>query len=522
MTNDKIKVVIYTRLSREDGDDKESESIENQRSQLMKYINSQHNWELINIYCDDGYTGLNFDRPDFKKMKNDILENLIDVIVCTKQSRIGRDSSGVDEFLFGFLIDHQVRCIGILDNLDNFNRSNKKSAQITGLTNEWYSEEISYSVKSAFDAKRGRGEFIGSLAPYGYKKHPDNNNLLIIDEEISPVIKQIYSLYLEGNGYVKIAQYLNGKHIVTPSEYNQVFNYNKNKIKRIAWSYHTIRRILMNEVYIGNLVQKKSKTINFKTGKRIATHKSEIIKVENTHKSIIDKETFNLVQEMMKKRTRARPLEGKKHLFSGLMVCGDCGRNMTYREDNGIYYCSSFKLYNGICSKHKTKTSDLEELVFNDIQFLIDSHVQINQKNSNELYNSKIKNKTQKNTLLANLNKLEKRLEKITIMKKDLYEDFKCQILSKEEYMQLKNNYNNEEIELNSNISKVNTELNTIKDMDNFYDENSKLYEKYCDIKSLNHEIVNAFIENIEVFENDKNELRVQINYKEGINQLDL
>lgn len=522
MSKDKIRVAIYARLSREDGDDKESESIENQKAQLVRFINDKSNWELINIYFDDGYTGLNFERPDFKRIKNDIIDDKIDVIICTKQSRIGRDSSGVDDFLFGFLIEHQVRCIGILDGLDNFNRSNKKSAQITGLTNEWYSEEISYSVKSAFDVKRGRGEFIGSLAPYGYKKHPNNKNQLIIDEEIAPVIKDIYKWYIEGLGYVKITQYLNEKKIITPSEHSQVFNYNKNKVKKMSWSYHTVRRILMNEVYIGNLVQKKSKTINFKTGKRISTHKSEIIKVENTHEAIIGKETFELVQSMMSKRTRARPLEGKKNLFSGLMICGDCGRNMTYRADNNIFYCTSFKLYDGICSKHKIKVEDLEKLVFNDIKKIIDDNNEIIRNESESVYKSQSKNKNNKNILLVQLSKIQKRLEKINLTKKELYEDYKSEILTKDEFLQFKNNYTIEENKLNENIKTINDELKIISEVKNSNDEWRKIYQKYYNITKLNHEIINKFVEYIEIFEDENGKIYPEISYNEGVNIFDL
>ncbi len=513
--SDKIKVGIYARLSKDDGDDKESESIENQKTEIIKYVEKQPNWVIHDIYFDDGYTGLNFERPDFKRLKQDIINKKIDVIVCTKQSRIGRDSSGVDNFLFSFLIDMQVRCIGILDGLDNFNKSNKKSAQITGLTNEWYSEEISYSVKAAFDAKRSRGEFIGAYAPYGYKKHPENKNKLIIDEETAPIVKEIFKLYLDGYGYVKIAQILTSRNIPTPSQYKGFPNNNTIKLKNICWSYHTVRMILQNEVYIGNLVQKKSKTLNFKSKKRVKTHKSEIIRIENTHEPLIDKNTFELVQTMLNMRTKPRKTEESKHLFSGLIFCGDCGRNLGYRSDSNSFICMSYRNYGEIvCKKHYIKLDELECVVLADIKSLIDNYIEFKERELSQFelkYNKKI------STINAEINKLNRRLSELIPIKMGLYEDYKSTILSKDEFLNYKNIYTTEEHSINEKIKLKTEELNNLKESFNKNNDIDKFYKKYIDIDNLNHTIVNKFLKSIEIFENQSGEITIQINYKTSV-----
>lgn len=370
-TND-IMVGIYCRLSRDDDEmlGGNSESIYNQKNMLTQYA-TERKWEIFDYYIDDGFTGLNFDRPGFDRLKQDISSNKINVLLVKDQSRVGRDNAGVDRFLYEYLPQYNVRCIGILDGLDTTNKQNKKASQVMGLTNEWYAEDISNKVKGAFDAKRRNGEFIGAIAPYGYKKSPQNKNKLIIDEEVSWVVKKIYNLYLEGNGYVKIAKLLNEENIPSPSIYKNIFNSNAEKIKKNkrVWSYHTIRRILMSEVYVGNLVQKTQKVINYKSKKKIATHPSEHIRVENTHEALIDKKTFELTQSMIKKKTKARPYVGRIHLLSGIMRCGDCGRVLHYRADHDVLECGTFKEYGlKYCTPHKIKGSVVNEILLNDIK----------------------------------------------------------------------------------------------------------------------------------------------------------
>ena len=189
MMGKNIKVALYYRISKEDlesNNKDDSDSIGNQGLMLTQYARNK-NWVIYDEYIDDGLSGTNFDRDEFKRMERDIENGEIDVILVKDQSRLARNFAGVDVFLYDYLIQHKVRCIGVTDGLDNFNQDNKKATQVTGLTNEWYAEDISLKVRGSFDAKRKAGQFIGAIAPYGYKKHPDNKNQLIVDEGMCQV-----------------------------------------------------------------------------------------------------------------------------------------------------------------------------------------------------------------------------------------------------------------------------------------------------------------------------------------------
>ena len=371
LMENKLNVALYLRLSKEDGDSEVSDSIENQEKALEKYA-LDNNWNIVDTYIDDGVTGLTMDREDFNRLKRDIEKGLIDIVLVKNQSRIGRDNSGVDIFLNKFCIEHRVRCLGLTDNLDNMNRRNRKSSQINGLVNEWYSEDISNNVRLAQDSLRLEGKFIGSSAPYGYKKNSEDKHHLIVDEEIRPIIERIYNQYIDGYGYVKIAKELNKDDIPCPAEYKKIFNYNREKIKKSQWSYHTVRTILKNEVYIGHMVQKKTETLNYKTKKRINhMENNNEIRVLNTHEAIIPQEKFDLVQDIISRNKYTKPLNAgkKKHLFAGYMYCADCGRAMRYRNDSKTFNCSSYITYGkDTCSAHKIKLDDISDILLNEIK----------------------------------------------------------------------------------------------------------------------------------------------------------
>lgn len=511
LTKDKINVALYCRLSREDGDNSESESIENQRFMLFKYA-EERDWSVHDTYIDDGYTGLNFNRPAFQRLKQDIIDKKINAIICKEQSRIGRDNSSVDKFINEFLIEKRVRCIGLIDGLDNFNPSSKKASQVIGLTNEWYSEDISNRVRAAFDTKREKGEFIGAIPPYGYTKSPDDKNKLILDLDTSMVVSEIFNLYLKGHGYVAIAKILNQRGIPTPSEQKNVFNFNKNKVKKIHWSYHTIRRILMNEVYIGHLIQRKSKKVNYKSTKKIATHISEHIRVENTHIPIILENQFRLVQEMISKKSKARPLYGKRYKFSGILVCQECGRNMTYRDDSKTFICQTSRVYGeDACSKHYLRLDDLEEYVLEDINDTMTMFAEV--KKLREMHKKNTKKKPEKNLSEIELFKINKRLNEIEKLKRSLYEDYKDNILNKDEYTQFKKSYNDEEeiLKIKEKVFQEVVQIDSQPNKDFETWENS--YEKYLNIKELNITLINELINNIYVSEKENN-VSITMDYK--------
>lgn len=519
MQNNLVKVAIYCRLSRDDEDNtfnQNSESITNQKNMLTQYA-LERKWDIYNYYIDDGYTGLNFDRPGFIQMQSDIKNNCFNTIIVKDQSRIGRDNAGVDRFLYELLPQRNIRCIGVLDGLDTFNEQNKKASQVMGLTNEWYAEDISKKVRGALDTKRKNGEFIGAIAPYGYKKSEKNKNKLIIDEEVSWVIKKIFELYLEGNGYVKIAKILNDENIPSPSNYKNIYNYNATKIKenKRAWSYHTIRRILSSEVYKGNLVQKTQKVISYKSKKKIQTHPSERIIVKGTHEPIIEQHIFDLTQEMISKKTKARPYIGQTHLFSGMVRCGDCGRMMQYRSDSDTFDCSTFKQYGSkYCSSHKLKGNDLNKIIYEVIK---KSLIVFNEEKKQEK-EAKAKNKQKsKDLTIIKLSKVDKRLYEINSLKKDIYEDYRNKVLTKEEFLELKNSYQDEENTLIDNKTHLENLIKKNKEENLEYNNWEYLYNKYINVKELNREMLIDYVNDINIY-NTNNNIVIDINYKFNLN----
>lgn len=245
---------IYCRLSDEDRNKvnklEESESIQNQKKILLEYA-MKNKWDVYRIYCDDDYSGLDSERPEFNRLISDAKAGKFNIILCKSQSRFTRDMEMVEKYLHNKFIEWGIRFIGVTDNADTLEKGNKKSRQINGLVNEWYCEDISENIKAVFDVKRKKGEFIGSFAPYGYKKDPSDKNKLMIDQEAAQVVKGIFKMYLEGYGAQQIAFMLNQKGIPNPTKYKELngSNYiNPFKTDNYGlWNKTTVKRILKND-----------------------------------------------------------------------------------------------------------------------------------------------------------------------------------------------------------------------------------------------------------------------------------
>lgn len=273
--------VLYLRLSRDDEKNTESESIANQRLFLRNYAR-EHGFKITAEYCDDGYSGTTFDRPAFIEMLSQIEQGNISTIMTKDLSRLGRDYIKTGYYLEQYFPLHNIRYIAVNDGIDTVNENAcNDMAPFRAVFNDMYAKDISKKVRCALDTKKREGKFIGAFAPYGYKKHPDDHNKLIIDNAEAEIVKEIFALRLRGKSNLYIAKHLTEKNITTPSG------------KSEKWNDVTIRRILMNETYTGSLVQNKSKTINYKVHKRIYLNESHWVVVPCTHEPIISKEIFN-------------------------------------------------------------------------------------------------------------------------------------------------------------------------------------------------------------------------------------
>lgn len=325
-----FNVAIYIRLSREDGDKEESDSVGNQRKLLTEYVNKHDDFILYDVYIDDGFTGTNFNRPDFHRMIADIEDNKVNCVVVKDLSRFGRDYIDTGRYLERIFPELNVRFISVTDNIDSMKQAYDMLLPIKNIFNEQYARDISNKIQATVKSKQKAGEFIGAFTSYGYKKSPANKNKLVIDEYASEVVKRVFTMYAQGIGKQSIAKILNAEGILCPSEYKKLNgeNYkNCNRLEKTSyWTYSTIKVMLQNELYIGNMVQgKKHQRMR---SKQRPVEKENWIRVENTHEPIIDRQLWDKVQKLLTKKHRDIDLETNKNIFAGFIKCGDCGRAM--------------------------------------------------------------------------------------------------------------------------------------------------------------------------------------------------
>ena len=482
------RVGIYLRLSQEDRDKKNnnSESIKNQRNMLLDYINKNDNLVLIDEYCDEDLSGAGTYRPEFERLIKDCENGKLDIVLCKSQSRFTRDMELVEKYLNNKFKEWNIRFIGLSDNTDTDNIGNKKSRQISGLVNEWFLEDVSNNIRSAFKIKMTKGEFISPFASYGYIVSKIDNNKLEIDPVASLVVKKIYNLYLKGYGYTKIAKYLDNNHISPPSLYKHKegikLNINTNKLlEDIKWNTSTIKKILTNEIYIGNLIQGKRTTVSYKNHKIIKKNKSSWIKKENTHKSIIDNYTFNKVQEMIKERTK--PLKkGNIHIFSGKVYCHICNNLMRKKNTSRhSYLCCDNNCINKHSIRYDTLESIVLDLINEKLKRYYDKEILLDLFQQKDNYNSKI---------IQYKNEIQNKIIKNKEYLKSIYEDKINGTINQEEFKELLSYYENKDKEYHRYLNSIN-----IKKTNNY----NNIINKYRKFSKLNRVLIEEFINKIYV-----------------------
>lgn len=370
-------VGLYLRLSREDEENKnESESIKNQRDFLIDYTKTM-NWAIYNIYADDGYSGTNFERPGFKRLIDDIENRKVNTVITKDLSRLGRDYIQTGYYLEKYFPAMGVRFIAVNDGIDTGNPENgyNDMGPFKSVINDMYARDISKKVRTALTTKKKNGVFIGSFAPYGYLKDPKNSGHLIIDEKTAPVVREIYKLFIEGKSLQSIAKLLSEKNIETPS-YRLANSLQKGVT--ILWSDSTVRRILTNETYIGNLTQNRSRKISYKVDKKVNLKEEDWIIIHDTHDAIIQKEDFEAAQSLLSSRQYvSKDLDRPEHLLTGLVFCGECGSSMSFiRESPGRTYlvCSKWRRRgkNGGCTSHCIREDLLEKMIKEHLRVLFE------------------------------------------------------------------------------------------------------------------------------------------------------
>lgn len=508
-----FKVGLYMRLSREDGDKEESSSVTNQREMLKRYVSEQENFFIVKEYVDDGYTGTNFDRPKFKEMIEDIEAGIIDTVITKDLSRLGRERLGVGHYTEIYFPEHNVRYIALLDNIDTyFDAGMNDMAPFKGVINDMYVRDISKKIRSSLIERKKAGNFLGVTAPYGYKKDPNNKFHLVINEKEAEIVKRVFRLYLEGNGLTRIAQILTKDGVPVPGESRDIGKTRKTALYN-SWKQTTIRRILDNRVYLGELVQFKRRKINYKSKRRITVPEEERYICKGTHESIIDEESFNIVQNILKKN---KSFKGTKHdyLFKGLLFCSECGArlNVTYShyalKKYGEYrfttICYSYsRLYSDICTRHSNSISELEDVLIKHIKYVCSRY--INENLQDELISIAKKQKQLELKQISNekkLETLEQKISDIGLYIKNLYMDKVKGIVSENDYISLVADFTKDR----DNLIKEKEELiKIINNQKPLIDETAKiekLAKEFIALEKPTKQLLNELIEKITISEN--------------------
>lgn len=518
------RVGVYCRLSDEDrfkiNKTDESNSIVNQRSMCVKYAIAQ-NWDVIDIYSDDDFSGAGVDRPSFNRLIQDCKDGKIDIVLCKTQSRFSRDIEVIEKYLHNLFIQWRVRFVSIVDNADTSLESNKKSRQINGLMNEWYLDDLSQNIKRSLKSKREDGLFMGSFAPYGYNKSPEDKHKLIIDPVASKVVQEIFELYATGVGYYRITTHLNEKKILTPTLYKTLngstYKCGNAKEGRTIWKTDTIYKMLRNEVYIGNLVQGKKTSLGYKVHKDVLTPKEEWCKVENTHEPIISKELWYKVQDRLSKNYRIDKT-GDVHYFSQKVYCKECGkafiRNVsnTVKGKKAYLRCKDVK-YKQLCSNHYSiRVEKLEKLVLDELNKLIKLYNDEEMlKNSYELLDEKSSINELIITLKNEQNKNNKKIDELRGYFRKLYEDKVKEIIDENIFLLMSEDYKKEIKLLNTRNDCINEEIISLNVKCKNKMQFVEMLNKYKTIDKLNKVIIDEFIDRIIIGEKSKEDKQREI-----------
>lgn len=376
----KYSVGIYVRLSKDDERDGESASIEHQKLILTKYADEQANWDVKEIFSDDGYSGTNFDRPSFQRMLQAAKDGEINLILVKDLSRFGRNYIEVGQFTDYIFPAIGCRFVALNDNVDTITNDNDIMVY-KNLFNEFQSRDTSKKVRTIRKLCAERGQFMGPHAPFGYKRSKQDGHKLVIDMETAPTVRMIFELRCAGKGFMAIASTLNEAKLISPLEYHYAQLGTPCPIKSCGvWSATSVKRLLENEVYIGNMVQGKSGTISYKNRKLISKPQEDWIRIEDTHEAIIDSETWERVVEIgVKKHNPRKTVDDIDNMFSGLLKCGICGTGMRYlarprTDKSGVgykeisYICGNYaRSGKSACKPHTIQQKILAEMVRGDI-----------------------------------------------------------------------------------------------------------------------------------------------------------
>ena len=510
MSTDKI-TALYCRLSQDDMLDGESNSITNQKAILQKFAND-NGFKNTQFYVDDGFSGTNFNRPDFMRMIADVESGKIGIVITKDLSRLGRDYLLTGQYIEMIFPDHDVRYIAINDNVDTFKSENELMA-FKNIFNDWYARDTSKKIRAVFKAKGQSGKPLTTNPPYGYVKDENDKNHWVIDDEAADVVRRIFKLCIDGYGPSKIARILTEDGILIPTAYAESKGYTTsgNTFKKpTRWSEGTVERILEKQEYIGHTVNFRTHVKSYKNKKRIDNDRSEWAIFENTHESIISQHDFDLVQELRSHKHRPQKCD-KVNPFSGMVYCADCGKKMylcrskSLSADQEHLKCSTYANDKEECTAHFIRTAVLQQIVISEINKMLEK-VGIDEEGfaNVALENSQLRQNSELKKARKLLDKHNKRIIELDRLFTRLYEDNVSGKISDERFEMLSKTYENEQQELKKAVSDltdfIESKEQKIADVTQFI----SIVRRYTNITELTPEIMHEFIEKIVVHAPDK------------------
>ena len=497
------RVVLYLRLSSDDGDNRESDSISNQRILTRGYLDGKSEFVIVKEFVDDGFTGTNFDRPDFQKMMRYLEEGKADCIVCKDLSRFGRDFSGVLQYVERILPQMGIRLILVNDNYDsNFPNHDFITLRMKSLINDIYPADTSRSVRANLLAKMTDGQCVAAFAFYGYMKSPEDKHKLVIDPVAGAVVQDIYHLKLKGYSFSAIAEILNLRGILPPLAYKQLYLGQNLKTGfqtkgKSRWEATMVRRILMDERYTGVLLQGRTTTPNHKVKRIIHKPEDEWVRVENAFEGLIDKYTFMVVANLLERDTRKSA--GGMALLSGLVECGDCHQNMVRKspDSRNYYYVCSTSLYEKECTSHSISEKRLIPIIKKCVQIYIAKIVELDA----VLRHVQTRSVPKQKILEADkiLQVLRQECDRIMKIKKNLYESYCEGLLEEEEFKAYKKTYDEELIQKEAAIKRQQEDILNLSATMDRQQEWMKRILLYKDIEEIDRTVIVVMVKRISI-----------------------
>lgn len=511
------KAALYVRLSREDRDksDKslESESIINQQIMLLSFCEKQ-GWDVYKIYNDEDYSGSDRDRPEFLQLIKDAEDKKFDIVLSKTQSRFARDMEVVEKYINTLFPIWGIRFVGLVDNADSDNKSNRKSRQINSMVDQWMLEDLSENIKATLSAKRKAGLWVGAFAPFGYIKGPENKNRLIPDEDAAEIVRYIFKLYLDGYGVNSLTRKLNEEGIPNPAAYKkskgQAFQ-NKNRECSTLWGVFSVQRILKNQVYIGHTVQGQTENISYKSSKKRAKPKEEWDIVKNTHEPIIDEYTFYKVQEILSNNRRSDK-KGSASIFANKIKCLRCGGSMRSQISGKqkYYTCHKHFIAPDTCEGTYVSMKVVSRAVLSELRKLYNTYIDDKSVEKNLNITNKLDSKIaflKKQTEL-----IDSEYQKVENRFKHLYYDKIDGTLSSEDYEILYKDCKEQQIKLQKQLTALKEKLNIVLQQKEHSAEVKEIISEFKNIKELDRYTVETLIDYIEVGGN-KNDRIIKIHW---------